>query len=84
MKMAARRSVSGSNITAGLMIRPTETRKTGTNTAPPKNSIRSIRSPSLGTRRLRASPAKNAPTMPSMANTSARVAAASMATRAKT
>ena len=41
------------------------------NRAPPKNSIRSISGPPLGTRRLSASPAKNAPTMPSMPPSSA-------------
>ena len=41
------------------------------NSAPPKNSTRSISGPPLGTRRLSASPAKNAPTMPSMPPSSA-------------
>ncbi len=62
-------------MTDGLRISPTETRNTGMNTAPPKNSMRSISWPSLGTSRLRANPAKNAPTMPSMPNSSATVAA---------
>ena len=64
-------------ITAGLRISPTDTRKTGMNTAPPKNAMRSISWPSFGTSRYPArSPAKNAPTMPSIPNSSATVAAA--------
>ena len=51
---------------AGSMTVPTETRKIGISSAEPKNSMCSIISPSLGTRRLMASPAKKAPTIGSI------------------
>ena len=76
MKTPARPSVSACTITLGSSSRPTETRKTGMKSAEPKKSMRSISGPSLGTSRLRARPAKNAPTMPSMPNVSATTAAA--------
>lgn len=41
------------------------------NSAPPKNSTRSIRGPPLGTSRFRARPAKNAPTIPTTSATTA-------------
>ena len=55
----------------GSTRNPTDTRNAGMNSAAPKNSIRSISGPPLGTSRLSARPAKNAPTMPSMPPTSA-------------
>ena len=63
-------------ITDGLSSSPTETRNMGTNTAEPKKSIRSISGPSLGTSRLSDSPAKKAPTIPSIPKISPTVAAA--------
>ena len=68
-------SVSPCTITLGCSSMPTDTRKMGTNTAAPKKSIRSISGPSLGTSRLSPSPAKKAPTSPSMPRLPAKVAA---------
>src|SRR5204863_461811 len=76
----ARPSVSPVNMTDGSRSRPIETRKTGTKTAEPKNSTRSMEGPSFGTSRLRASPAKKAPTIPSIPKTSASIAMKSSAT----
>ncbi len=73
-------SVPGSIITAGSMIAPTDTRNSGMSSADPKNSMRSMNSPSFGTNRFRARPAKNAPTIDSMPNTSASTPDDSMAT----
>ena len=53
-------------------IIPTESRKNGMNRAWPTKTSRFISVPCSGTRRLRASPAKNAPTMASTPATSAR------------
>ena len=61
----------GSTSTAGSITVPIDTRKHGIRSAEPKNSMRSMNSPSLGTRRLSASPQKKAPTMLSMPTTSA-------------
>ena len=75
MNSAARPRVLGWIITDGFSSSPTDTRNTGMNTAEPKKSMRSISRPSLGTSRLSASPAKNAPTIPSIPNVSATTAA---------
>ena len=80
---AARPSVPGSTSTAGSMTVPIDTRNIGISSADPKNSMRSMNSPSLGTIRFSASPQKNAPTMPSMPTTSATTAADSRAASMK-
>ena len=51
---------------AGSMTVPTDTKKIGISSAEPKNSMCSMISLSLGTSRLMARPAKNAPTIGSM------------------
>ena len=84
MNSAASPSVSPWIITLGLSSSPTETRNTGTNSAEPKKSIRLISGPSFGTSRFIASPAKKAPTMPSIWNVSATTAAARNAATAIT
>ncbi len=48
------------------MTVPIDTRNVGISSADPKNSMRSMNSPSLGTMRFSARPQKKAPTMPSM------------------
>ncbi len=53
---------------------PTPIRKNGMNKAFPTNSIRFIRGEVFGIRRLSASPARNAPTMPSIPTTWAKKA----------
>ncbi len=50
---------------AGSMSMPVEIRNIGTSSDEPKNSSRSMSGPRLGMSRFTASPAKNAPTMPS-------------------
>ena len=62
--------VLGSIITAGSMMVPTDTRNSGMSRVEPKNSMRSMNSPSFGTRRFSARPAKKAPTIASMPTTS--------------
>ena len=84
MNSAASPRVSGWNMTDGSSSRPTDTRKTGTKTAAPKKSIRSMSGPSFGTSRFIARPAKNAPTIPSMPNVSATTAAMRNAATAMT
>ena len=84
MKAAASRQVDGSESTLGSTRNPTDTRNAGMNSAAPKNSMRSISGPPLGTSRLSASPAKNAPMIPSMPPSSATNDADRKATSMKT
>ena len=74
--------VVGSTITFGSMISPTDTRNIGMNSADPKNSMCSKSGPAFGISGLRASPAKKAPTMPSMPNASQTTTAENSAARA--
>ena len=66
VKTSTKYSVLGCRNTVGSTIVPTETRKIGTNSAPPTNTTCSISGLRAGIARLRPSPPKNVPTMPSI------------------
>ena len=76
-------STRGSVNFAGSMSIPVESRKKGISSTPPTNSICSISRLRAGTSRFNASPAKKAPTMPSIPARSATSAADVSATSTK-